>query len=184
MKHPLSILSQIGGLILSAYMVHVGVDLLLGEIKAEGTVSIQTFFGSGTLTSGSAGLFMVFFAFFLALTSLLISPKEETNQTYPDNFQKAFRIFLILFFSFFFSLFIGLALEGNPQKVFYAVSGFLGTILFFWMFVITCAISDDRHERSLVRSDKTYIATRGTKNKDPEPSESGNDEATPHRATS
>ena len=103
MKQQSLILPQIGGLVLSAYMIHIGVDLLVGEIKAEGTVSIQTFFGGGTLTSGNSGLFLVFFAFFLALASLLISSREEKSQTVPDSFQKTFRIFIIILFSSFFS---------------------------------------------------------------------------------
>jgi|WetSurMetagenome_2_1015567.scaffolds.fasta_scaffold677284_2 hypothetical protein len=65
----------------------VGVWMIQAGIKAEGSIDIRTEVLSGSLKTGSAGLFITFFSFFMILASVLFSrptifsrpkPKEST----------------------------------------------------------------------------------------------------------
>jgi hypothetical protein len=68
----------------------VGVWMIQAGIKAEGSIDIRSEVLSGSLKTGSAGLFVTFFAFFMILASVLFSkspvlsrPKPETSAVSP-----------------------------------------------------------------------------------------------------
>jgi hypothetical protein len=56
----------------------IGIVMMAKGMAAHGSVDIQSAFVSGKITTGSAGLFVVFFAFLMIALSLIIRNRETT----------------------------------------------------------------------------------------------------------
>lgn len=65
----------------SFVMFGVGAWMLYAGIAAEGAVDIKTTLASGTLRTGSAGLFIIFFAFLVIIASLLLLASRASKST-------------------------------------------------------------------------------------------------------
>lgn len=78
-KDILNLVALIGAFVLFA----VGAVMVWHGVSAEGTIDIKSSLVSGSLKTGSAGLFMVFLAFLLAAFSLLSINGESKQNKAP-----------------------------------------------------------------------------------------------------
>lgn len=75
----------------------VGVFMVIMGVSAEGVIDLKSTFASGSLKTGSAGLFVLFFSFFLIMTALLFRRKEEVKTpNRGGSIKTALGVFLLL----------------------------------------------------------------------------------------
>lgn len=73
----------------------VGVWMIKDGVAAEGTIDIRSAFLTGSLKTGSAGLFVAFFAFFMILTSVMFSHRTSIPVPVPGKiFKSRMRVFV------------------------------------------------------------------------------------------
>ena len=74
----------------------VGVVMVILGVQADGVIDLKSTFASGSIKTGSAGLFVVFFSFFLIITALLYHGQEKpsTNAVSRSSTKKAFGLFI------------------------------------------------------------------------------------------
>lgn len=65
----------------SFVMFGIGAWMLYAGIAAEGAVDIKTTLASGTIRTGSAGLFIIFFAFLIIIASLALLASRASKST-------------------------------------------------------------------------------------------------------
>ncbi len=87
--HIIKLTGLIFGFLLSLFSIF----LLWKEIQSVGSISFNTFFGSGAITSGNAGLFLLFFSFFIMTASL--SDLQPGGRA-AKSFSNAFKVFAAL----------------------------------------------------------------------------------------
>ena len=68
----------------SFVMFGVGAWMLYAGIAADGAVDIKTTLASGTIRTGSAGLFIIFFAFLVIISSLALLASRANKGTSGD----------------------------------------------------------------------------------------------------
>jgi hypothetical protein len=112
----------------------IGIWMINSGIKAEGTVDIKSAIVSGTVKSGSAGLFIVVLAFFLMVFSLPGLRSSKPNEAKPKTFwlkeknQKllaGFALVLIVLFAFIFTkeyILLGLLIGILPGLMYYIIN--------------------------------------------------------------
>jgi hypothetical protein len=73
----------------------VGVWMIKDGVAAEGSIDIRSAFLTGSLKTGSAGLFVAFFAFFMILTSVMFSHRTSIPAPVPGQiFKSRMRVFV------------------------------------------------------------------------------------------
>lgn len=116
----------------------VGIIMMIVGISAEGSIDIRSVLVSGKLHTGSAGLFIIFFAFLLILFAMLQKPPSPpTMQAEMQTSHPILRILINLFalFLILFIIFIigAIGIGGDV---------FLGLLLFFgaMILILLCAV--------------------------------------------
>lgn len=136
------------GLIFGFLLSLVGAFLLLKEIQAVGSISIKTLIGAGEVTSGSAGLFLLFFSFFiivLALSGMHANEKRKASRF--ENFSNSFKVLAILLISLGIGIFIVTKVDERAREVISPLLFLLGFIIFFWIIaMIACLAGDNESE--------------------------------------
>lgn len=79
----------------------IGVWMIKDGVAAEGSIDIRATFLTGSLKTGSAGLFIAFFAFFMILTAVVFShrsavPQSETRKPFKSRMLVLVTVMLIL----------------------------------------------------------------------------------------
>ncbi|MDP8213069.1 MAG: hypothetical protein P9X22_07275 [Candidatus Zapsychrus exili] len=128
------------GLIIGFILALLGVFLLSKDIQALGSISIQTLFGSGKITSGSAGLFLLFFSFFVIIVSLL---GRKINNNLERAFSSAFKVLVIMLFSLGLCILALMKAEGELRQGLGALAGFLGLVVFICVVCTLAAVEED-----------------------------------------
>lgn len=131
------------GLIVGFVLVLLGASLLSKEIQAVGSISIQTLFGSGEITSGSAGLFLLFFAFFIMAISLSGMKTSQGIHQHSKSFPKAFKVFISILIALALCIFATMKTTGELKALIGGIAGFLCFILFVSILIIVEAIESD-----------------------------------------
>lgn len=80
----------------------IGVWMVKTGIKAEGSIDIRSTLLSGSLKTGSAGLFITFMSFFMILASVLFSKwpsrsRDRSSETSPSTTRTILRILFSLY---------------------------------------------------------------------------------------
>jgi hypothetical protein len=75
----------------------VGVWMIRAGIKAEGSIDIRSEMLSGSIKTGSAGLFLTFFSFFMIVASVLFSRRPAVVR--PRSDKSPLRVLLRILFS-------------------------------------------------------------------------------------
>jgi uncharacterized membrane protein len=80
----------------------VGVWMVKTGIKAEGSIDIRSTLLSGSLKTGSAGLFITFMSFFMILASVLFSkwparPRDRSSEASASGMRTILRILFTLY---------------------------------------------------------------------------------------
>ena len=118
----------------------------MGEIHAVGSISFRTLVGSGEITSGNAGLFLLFFSFFIIIMSLSGIHKATDEEKRPSkSFSNAFKVFLGLLISLGICIVAAIKAEGEIKVVFGFLLFSIAYILLIWTCVMGAATmsSDD-----------------------------------------
>jgi len=89
------------GLIAGIVFFGIGIYLVLHGVAAEGTIDIQSTILSGKITAGSAGLFVLFFSFFMIIISMLLGhkikfPLNLSQQDQDNTSKKYLKVFYTL----------------------------------------------------------------------------------------
>jgi hypothetical protein len=75
----------------------VGVWMIRSGIKAEGSIDIRSEMLSGSIKTGSAGLFLTFFSFFMIVASVLFSKRPSVARAKSD--KSPLRVLLRILFT-------------------------------------------------------------------------------------
>lgn len=137
-------------LVCSFAMVGLGAWMLYAGIAAEGAVDIKTTIASGTIKTGSAGLFIIFFAFLviIAALALLISSAgkdrsfSEVRGTGPRSKRLLPALYAVLVGTILSALGVALFPEG-ARLSFMTASFILGTAMFALVTAYIRAVAED-----------------------------------------
>ncbi len=133
---PCLLIALIAGIVFFA----IGIYLTVQGVTAEGSIDIQSTILSGKITAGSAGLFVLFFSFFIIVFSLLIGrhitfPSSSSHDAQEMICRRASRVFYTLIFVTVLLVF-GVVFFPTEKKfpfVFAAAGfGFLTLMAFIW----------------------------------------------------
>ena len=142
--------TNIGGIIIFLW----GLYLLAQDISADGTINITTIFASGEISSGSAGLFVIFLATFLILISNFsltrVSKDKKKKRKYSTEFTRSLIAFTVVLFAIFICIGGFAWSQDEIRSVFAAVGTLLGFIELFLGIVLAFSVSsnplDDNNE--------------------------------------
>lgn len=146
--------TNIGGIIIFLWGLY-----LLGEgISADGTINITTIFASGEISSGSAGLFVIFLAAFLIIASNFCLTRVPEDAKKKEKFSTEFTGSLIAFIVILCAIFIcigGFAWSNDEiRSAFAALGSLLGFIELFLGLQLVFSTSSS----SLLDNNEEYYA--------------------------
>jgi hypothetical protein len=118
----------------------IGIIMVLYDISAEGVIDITSVVISGKLRTGSAGLFIILFAFIMIILASI--PEMSNSIKIPvlsketSSFGKSFKVFVILSILFIVSV-IGFSLsDEGVRAIFGGAAVFSGFVIFIWIFIM------------------------------------------------
>ncbi len=126
----------------------IGIWMIVNGISAEGAIDIKSAVVSGSLKTGSAGLFIVLLSFILAVFTLTPSmslrriSKISIDSEKP-RFKKALHIFYVLCAGIGLSAVGAILFEGDLRGFFIGGCFGLGFMAFIWMFFMTSLIEKE-----------------------------------------
>jgi hypothetical protein len=116
----------------------VGVWMIKSGISAEGSIDIRSELLSGSLKTGSVGLFITFFSFFMILFSVIFSKSPAVSQPKPEEssaLKSKWRVIRIILFSLYaltiIADLIARSTTGNEQFLFGCLTGLFGFVSVF-----------------------------------------------------
>ena len=128
--------------ILGIVLIILGVILIFKDVKTEGSIKLDLNIFSGEIKSGSAGLFLIFFAFFfitLTFINFKISTRNKTNEAPNSKLKNSNKILLLTIGSFTASIILPI-IDLIWLKITYLVG--VGLFLFVISFVLVIVYID------------------------------------------
>jgi len=126
----------------------IGIWMIVNGISAEGFIDIKSALVSGSLKTGSAGLFIVLIAFILAVFALVPSLSFGRSLGVPtikekSRLKKALHVFYILCGGLVLSVLGAIFIKGEVKALFILGSVAIGFIIFIWLFFISSIIEKE-----------------------------------------
>lgn len=139
------------GLIAGIVFFGIGIYLVLHGVAAEGTIDIQSTILSGKITAGSAGLFVLFFSFFIIMLSILlghhIRVPLNTDQHDQDNIRRLFsKVFYSLVVATVFLVIVAVVSPADKKTVVGFAAGGFGFLTLFALIALV-SIEDDQNKK-------------------------------------
>jgi hypothetical protein len=152
MKISVSDLLRVIAMLSGIVLLFVGIDMIRDGLSAEGTIDIKSSLFSGSLKTGSSGLFVCFFGFMIVGLALLSTvARTEKSGEGPSASTMRVKFALTVFFGLLASA-IGCALlatsvTGDLQGLFGLLALGFGVITLFWIMPLSDAIDSIKDQK-------------------------------------